>query len=279
MAEISAAQVKELRDATNVSMMECKKALVEAGGDKDAAVRLLRERGLAIAGKKSTRTAKEGLVAAEVSDGGKLGVMLEVNCETDFVARNEVFQAFVKDLLVKARDVGDDELADAVKDEVVAKVAEIGENIIVRRNIKYEVQGTGLIASYIHLGGKMGVLIEVGCEKEETTQNATFKELVKDITLHIAACNPLCLKRDEVPEELIRSEREIFAKQVEGKPENIIEKIVTGKLEKYLGQICLVEQAFVKNPDQSVTQVLEEKGGELDDALSIRRYARYQIGA
>lgn len=278
MAGITAAQVKELRDATNVSMMECKKALVEAGGDRDAAIRLLRERGLAIAGKKAARTAKQGLVAADVSDGGKLGVMIEVNCETDFVARNEVFQAFVQDLLVKAREVGDDDLAEAVKDEVVARVAEIGENIIVRRNIKYEVQGTGLIASYIHLGGKMGVLIEVGCENEETTQNAAFKELVKDITLHIAACNPICLKRDEVPEDVIRSEREIFAKQVEGKPANIIDKIVNGKMEKYYGQVCLLEQAFVKNPDQTVTQLLEDTGKALEDTPGIRRYARYQIG-
>ncbi len=279
MANITATQVKELRDATNVSMMECKKALVESGGDKDAAIRMLRERGLAIAGKKAERVAKEGIVAADVTDGGKTGVIIEVNCETDFVSRNEVFQSFVKDLLVRARDVGDNELADAVKDEVVAKVAEIGENIIVRRNAKYEVQGNGLIASYIHLGGKMGVLLEVGCEKDDTAAREDFRELVKDIALHIAACNPSYLKRAEVPEDLIQSEREIFAKQVEGKPANIIDKIVEGKLEKYFGQICLLEQGFVKNPDQTVTQLIEEKGKSIGDTVGIRRYVRFQIGA
>lgn len=279
MAEITAAQVKELRDATNVSMMECKKALVESGGDRDQAMRLLRERGLAIAGKRADRAANQGLVAAEVLNGGKTGVMIEVNCETDFVARNESFQKFVADLLVKARDVGDGALADAVKDELNDQIAAIGENLVVRRNAKFDIQGTGTIASYIHLGGKIGILVEVGCEKDATPQSDVFKDLVRDITLHIAAANPSYLHRDEVPQDLINSEKEIFAKQVEGKPANIIEKIVEGKIDKFFGQICLVEQAFVRDPDQTITQLLASKGTELGDTLSIRRYVRYQIGA
>lgn len=279
MAEITAAQVKELRDATNVSMMECKKALVEAGGDKDKAVRLLRERGLAIAGKRAERVANQGLVAAEVLNGGKTGVMIEVNCETDFVARNENFQKFVADLLVKARDQADGELAEAVKGELMDQVAAIGENLIVRRNTKYDLQGKGAIASYIHLGGKIGILLEVGCEKDETTQSASFKELVKDITLHIAASNPAYLSRDDVPADVLESEKAIYAKQVEGKPANIVDKIVDGKIEKYYAQVCLFEQAFVKDPEQAITQLLEAKGKELGDTLSIRRYVRYQIGA
>ncbi len=279
MAEITAAQVKELRDATNVSMMECKRALVEAAGDKDKALRLLRESGLAIAGKRAERSANQGLVAADVFNGGKSGVMIEVNCETDFVARNESFQQFVADLLVKARDYADGELADAVKDQLADQIAAIGENLVVRRNAKYDVQGQGAIASYIHLGGKIGILLEVGCEKDATTASDEFKELVKDITLHIAASNPSYLKRDEVPQDLIDSEKAIFAKQVEGKPANIIDKIVEGKIDKFFGQICLVEQPFVKDPDQTVTQLIEAKGKALGDALSIRRYVRYQIGA
>lgn len=279
MAEITAAQVKELRDATNVSMMECKKALVESGGDRDQAMRLLRERGLAIAGKRADRAANQGLVAAEVLNGRKTGVMIEVNCETDFVARNESFQKFVADLLVKARDVGDGALADAVKDELNDQIAAIGENLVVRRNAKFDIQGTGTIASYIHLGGKIGILVEVGCEKDATPQSDVFKDLVRDITLHIAAANPSYLHRDEVPQDLINSEKEIFAKQVEGKPANIIEKIVEGKIDKFFGQICLVEQAFVRDPDQTITQLLASKGTELGDTLSIRRYVRYQIGA
>jgi len=219
------------------------------------------------------------MVAAEVISGGKAGVMIEVNCETDFVARNENFQAFVKSLLAKAHTVEENQLAEVERDAVVAKVAEIGENIVVRRNIRLDVQGTGTIASYIHLGGKMGVLLEVGCEKEATTSNEAFKELVKDITLHIAASNPTNLQRSDVPADVLEAERAIFAKQAEGKPANIIEKIVEGKVDKFFEQICLLEQPFVKDPDQTVTQLLEATGKAVDDKLTIRRYVRYQIGA
>ena len=277
MAEISAALVKELREETNVGMMECKKALVEAGGDKAKAVKILRERGLAIAGKKASRTAKEGLVASDVSLGGKLGALVEVNCETDFVARNVNFQSFVKSVVEKAKTVKGD-LAEALKAEVTAKITEIGENIIVRRFVRFEAQGPGVIATYIHLGGKVGVLLEVGCSKDETAQKDLFKEVVKDITLHIAACNPQHLTRKDVPAALVQSEREIYAKQVANKPANILGKIVTGKLEKFYGQTCLVEQGFVKDPDQTVTELLAAKGKELGDTLEIRRFVRYQVG-
>ena len=277
MAEINAVLVKELREETNVGMMECKKALVEAGGDKAAAVKILRERGLAIAGKKASRTAKEGQVASEVLQGGKLGVMVEVNCETDFVARNPVFQAFLKTVVEKAKTVQGD-IAEAMKAEVTAKITEIGENIILRRSVRYELQGQGIVASYIHLGGKVGVLLEVGCEKAETSQKDAFKEVVKDITLHIAASNPHYLTRKDVPEATLQAEREIYAKQVENKPANIIEKIVTGKLEKFYAMTCLVEQGFVKDPEQTITELLAAKSKEMGDTLSIRRFARFQVG-
>jgi elongation factor Ts len=253
--EISASTVKELRDETNLGMMECKRALQEAGGDKDKAIRLLRERGMAIAGKKADRVAKEGRVAAEIYDNGKTGVMIEVNCETDFVAKNENFQGFVADLVAHAKSI-DGSLAEAAKDKVVAKIAEIGENIIVRRNEKYTVHGNGGIAGYIHLGGKVGVLLEVGCDKPETTQADAFKEAVKDVTLHIAAANPQFLDRKDVAAGVVAAEREIYAKQVEGKPANIVDKIVDGKLEKFYSQICLVEQGFVKDPDHTVADML-----------------------
>ena len=277
MADISASLVKELREETGVGMMECKRALVEAGGDKEKAVRILRERGLAVAGKKASRTAKDGQVAADITDGGRTGVMVEVNCETDFVARNAIFQDFMKKVVEKARTVEGD-LATAMKDEVTAKIQEIGENIIVRRHVRYQVQGNGIVASYIHLGGKVGVLLEVGCEKAETAQKDLFKEVVKDVTLHIAACNPQYLNRTEVPEKVLASEKEIYAKQVQGKPANIIEKIVAGKLDKFFQQICLLEQGFVKDPDQTVTELLNTKGKELGDTLAIRRFTRYQVG-
>ncbi len=279
MTEITATLVKELRDATNLGMMDCKKALQETGGDKEKAIRVLRERGLSIADKKASRTAKEGRVAMDIYDGGKAGVLIEVNCETDFVAKNEIFQAFIGELVEKAKDAGDNQLAETAKDDVVAKIAEIGENIIVRRNVKFTVDGEGVVAGYIHLGGKVGVLVEVGCEKADTAQSDSFKEAVKDITLHIAACNPQYLTRDDVPADVVEAEKAIYAKQVEGKPANIIDKIVGGKLDKYYSQICLLEQGFVKDPDQSITDLLTAKGKELGDTLAIRRFVRYQVGA
>lgn len=279
MAEITATLVKELREETNLGMMECKRALVETGGDKAKAVTLLRERGMAIADKKSSRTAKEGRVAAKIVNGGRTGVMLEVNCETDFVGKNENFQTFVDGLTDKAVGIADDSLADAVKAELTAKVAEIGENLIARRNVSFTVDGEGAVASYIHLGAKVGVLVEVGSEKADTADKDGFKNVLKDITLHIAAASPQYLTRDDIPADVIAAEREIYAKQVEGKPENIIEKIVGGKLDKFCSQICLVEQGFVKDPDQSVSDLLAAVGKDLGDTLTLRRFVRYQVGA
>ena len=278
MTTIPATLVKELRDATNLGMMECKRALVETKGDKDLAIKILRERGMAIAEKKASRSANEGRIAAKISADGKTGTMFEVNCETDFVAKNDNFQNFVDALTDQAIAVGDGELADAVKDEMIAKIAEIGENLVIRRNVRYEAQGTGSIASYIHLGAKVGVLVEIGCEKEDTPQQGVYKELVKDITLHIAATSPQHLHRDHVPEEVVSAERAIYAKQMEGKPENIIDKIVTGKLDKFFSQICLVEQGFVKEPDRSVSELVAATGKTLGDTLAIRRFIRYQVG-
>ena len=278
MTEVSAALVKELRDETSVGMMDCKKALVEAGGDKAQAIKLLRERGLAVAGKKAARVAKEGVVAAEILQGGRVGVMIEVNCETDFVTRNDSFKELVKQLQALGQTAPDNMLATDAQELVVAKIASIGENIIVRRNIRYEVQGEGVVASYIHLGGKVGVLVEVGCGQAGTRARDEFRELVKDLTLHIAACNPQYLARQDVSAAVLQSEKEIYAKQVQNKPANIVEKIVVGKLEKFYAQSCLVEQGFVKDPEQSVTELLAARGKQLDDQLVIRRFARFQVG-
>ncbi|MDD4737410.1 MAG: translation elongation factor Ts [Kiritimatiellae bacterium] len=280
MAEISAKQVKELREATNVGMMECKRALQEADGDMQQAIKLLRERGVAIAGKKASRAAKDGLISAAVYEDGNKAVMIQVNCETDFVARNENFQAFVKSLLEKAKGLADGALAEAVKDEMTAKITEIGENLVVSRNIAYALQSTGRLASYVHLGGKVGVLIEVACEKDETVGSEVFAELVKDLTLQIAAANPRYLCDADVPSEVVSSEKEIYVKQMEqeGKPANIIEKIVGGKIKKYFSQICLLDQEFVKDSEWTIGKLLAAKGKELGDTLSIRRFVRYQLG-
>ena len=279
MADISASLVKELREETGVGMMECKKALVEANGDKVAAVKILRESGMAIAAKKATRTAKQGIIAADISADAQSGRMIEVNCETDFVSKNDNFKAFVADLLKSSAGVADNAIAETAKAKVDAKVAEIGENIIARRNVTYKVQGTGAIAGYVHLGGKLGVMVEVGCKNAASVQNPAVKALLADLTLHITAVNPACITRDQVPAETVNAEKEIYAKQVEGKPANIIDKIVAGKLEKFYGQICLVEQPFVKDQDKTISAVLAEAGKAAGDEFTIRRFVRWQLGA
>lgn len=277
MAEIDAALVKELRLATNVSMMECKKALVETNGDIAEATRLLREKGMAVAAKKATRAANQGLIASAVTGDGKAASLIEVNCETDFVARNENFIKFVDELAGLALET-DENLADTVKDKVTEKVTEIGENIVVKRNVRFQARGPGLVASYIHLGGKVGVLIELGCGKDETAAGPVFAELAKDLTLHVAASAPAHLVPDEVPEDVIKAEREIYAGQVKDKPAEIVDKIVDGKLQKFFAEVCLIEQGFVKEPKQQIKELLEEKGKELSDKIEIRRFVRYQMG-
>ena len=277
MADIGAALVKELRDALGISMMECKNALVEAGGDLEEATRILRERGVAVAAKKAERVANQGRIASSTSEDGSTISLVEINCETDFVARNESFIAFVDDLTARACKT-DGDLAEEVKEEVIAKITELGENLVVRKCERLTKEGSGILASYIHMGGKVGVLLDVSCQKAETEEVEAFKALAHDLTLHIAACSPRYLTPADVPEADIESEKAIYAKQVEGKPEQIIEKIVTGKLHKFFAEICLVKQGFVKEPKQSVEKLLAAVGKDVDDTLGIRRYVRYQIG-
>jgi elongation factor Ts len=277
MTEINAELVRKLRDATNVSMMECKKALVEAGGDMEKANRILRERGLAVANKKASRAANQGLVATASSVDGQTVSLIEVNCETDFVARNEGFVRFVRELAAQACTT-DEPLATLAKDAVTTKIAEIGENIVLKRNLRYGRQGPGLIAAYIHLGGKVGVLVELGCQKAETAAQDAFREVARDLTLHVAACAPKYLRSSDVPEAEIAAEREIYAKQVQDKPAPVVAKIVEGKLKKYFADVCLLDQPFVKEPKVSVTGLLAEKSKALADTLAVRRYVRFQVG-
>ena len=286
---ITASQVKELRERTNVAMMECKKALTETDGDMDAAIKILRERSNLKAVKKADRAAKEGLVSAQLSADGKSGILLELNCETDFVAKNDTFMLFLNSIaealassdaknLEEAQSVkmGDTSVADAVK----GKVIELGENLQFSRFERFDVSDAGAIASYIHMGGKVGVLLEVGCEKEDTPSQEAFKDLVKDITLHIAAAAPAGLNRSDIPAELVDAEKEVFRKQMEnsGKPAEIIDKIVEGKLGKFYSEQCLVDQGFVKDPDTSISALVEAKGKDLGDTLTINRFTRFAVG-
>ena len=172
----------------------------------------------------------------------------------------------------------DEVLGDTLKDVLIAKIAEIGENIVISRNARFTLQGMGRVQPYIHLGGKVGVLIELGCDKEATAADPVFIDVIKDLSLHVAACSPRYLKPADVPAAEVAAEREIYAKQVEGKPPQIIEKIVDGKMKKFYADNCLVDQPFVKEPKQSVTDLLSEKGKQLGDTLVIRRFVRYQLG-
>lgn len=256
-------------------MMNCRAALTEANGDFETAIDILRKKGAASADKKASRTTKEGLIAQCILAGAKSGVLVEINCETDFVAKNDSFKAFCDDI---ARKLAEDPTVNLDADRVDA-VQKMGENIQIRRSERLTVEGNGLIAAYIHTGAKVGVLVEVGAGKEETTTTEGFKQLVRDLTLQIAAVSPVCVDRTQVPKELFERERAIYLDQVPpGKPESVVEKIVDGKMDKFYAGICLVDQAFVKNGDQTISQLLAEQSKALGDTLSIRRFVRYGVG-
>ncbi|MFM7100926.1 MAG: translation elongation factor Ts, partial [Verrucomicrobiota bacterium] len=222
------------------------------------------------------REAREGLIAQAVAAGGRVGVLVEVNCETDFVARNDSFKEFCGQLAARvAADSGADLEADRV-----AAVARIGENIQVRRHQRLEVEGNGLVAAYIHTGGKVGVLVEVGATRPETVNHEDFKQFVRDITLQIAAASPVAISRSDVPAATIEKEKEIAAQSdaIKGKPPQAVAKIVEGKLNKFFENSCLLEQGFVKNPDLKVEAHLGTVAKQLGDTLTVRRFLRFQVG-
>jgi elongation factor Ts len=271
---ITAAMVKELRERTGSGMMECKKALQEANGDMEAAVELMRKAGLAKADKKAGRVAAEGRISVKTSADNKRAVIVEVNCETDFVAKGDDFVQFADNIVQTALDsnVGSLEqllatvipsTGSSVEDTRRALIAKIGENINVRRFDRI-VSEKGIIASYLH-GTRIGVLVElIGGDQD----------LGRDIAMHIAASNPLCVDEQGVPAETIAKEREIAKAQAEaeGKPANIVEKMVEGKIRKFLGEVTLLGQSFVKDPDQAVGKLLSGRGA------SVGRFARFEVG-
>ena len=271
---ISAAMVKELREKTGAGMMDCKKVLTETDGDMEKASELLRERGIAKAAKKSGRVAAEGLVDSYVSDDRKVGSIVEINAETDFVAKNEEFKAFVKDIakIVALQNPADlDSLLNAkyldsektVSEVLTDKIATIGENMSIRRFARFETEG--LVESYIHGEGKIAVLVDFSKGNETTA---------RDICMQIAAARPEYVCEKEVPEDVVNKEMEILKAQAmnEGKPAEIAEKMVKGRIGKFYSEICLVDQPFVKNPDQKVSEVLKSNDCE------IVRFARFEKG-
>lgn len=288
MAQITAAMVKQLREMTDSPMMECKKALVEADGDMDAAVDVLRKNGLAKAAKKAGRETNEGAVAAFVSEDGKTGALLELSCETDFVGSNAKFTGFaskVAEVVATTEPADVDALLEkpmgeeTVSSELTEMIHIMGENMKISRFAARKAEN-GALASYIHMGGKIGVLVEFAFEKAETAQAESFKTFAHDVALQVAAVAPICATRDQVPAETVEHEKQIYMAQAaeSGKPENIQEKIATGRLEKFYKESCLTEQAFVKNPDQNVTDYVNEVAKKLGGTIKVTGFKRFMLG-
>ncbi|WP_244833173.1 translation elongation factor Ts [Clostridium sp. BJN0001] len=285
MVAISAQLVKELREKTGSKMMDCKKALVKTDGDIEKAIEFLREKGLADAAKKSGRVAAEGLVKTYIADDKKTGAMVEFNCETDFVSENAEFIEFAEKLAEKVVNSNVATVDDLLKEKfdsentietsLKALIAKLGENMTIRRFVKYTIE-SGVVRSYIHGGGRIGVLLEVACAKECPEAD----EVAKEVCMQIAAANPLCLNESDVDQAALEKEKEIYKVQAlnEGKPEKIVEKMVQGRIKKYLKEICLEDQLWVKDSDKTIKKYVQEKSKEAGTEIKINRFARYERG-
>jgi elongation factor Ts len=291
MSVITSDMVKDLRQRSGAGIMECKEALSETGGDTEAALDFLRKKGAAKAAKKADRSAKEGAVRGVIS--GKTAALAEFKCETDFVARNELFQKLVADMAahVIASPVVEGEEAffaqpfdggksKTVKETLAAKIHELGENIVPGRRVRYELSGPGGFGLYIHGAGNIGALVELGAGSDAIAASDKFQQIARDLAMHIAAANPVSLSSDGVPADILARERAIFEDQARqsGKPDNLVPKIVEGRVKKFYSESCLLEQAFIKDPDKTVTALLKDAGKELGGELTIRRFVRLQLG-
>ena len=285
MANITAKMVADLRAQTGAGMMDCKKALAETGGNMEEAVDYLRKKGLSAAAKKSGRVAAEGMIAA--TGEGNRGVIVEVNAETDFVAKNEKFQQFAAGVAQAILDSGAadvEALKEApfpgtgrnVAEELTHQIATIGENMNIRRFARFEIP-SGVVASYIHAGGKIGVLVEFETSKADDER---VSSLARQLAMHVAAVNPQYLQREEVPADVVDREKDIMRVKAResGKPDNIIDKIIEGQINKFFGEICLVEQAFVIDPDQRVGKVVDALAKGVGGEIRLTRFARFQLG-
>lgn len=292
MAEITSQMVKELREKSGAGMMDCKKALTEADGDMQKAMNLLRERGAAIASKRSSRVAKEGTVASYVTPDHRKATLVELNCESDFVARNDDFKNLAQTIaahLAKVDNVDtflDSKIAgeETVAQTVQNAIGKIGENMMLSRWTRFVSgeKGTapGLTFNYVHPPGKIGVLVEIATGKDELASDAIFREFARDIAMHIAATAPMCIRSSELPASVLANEREIYRNQAlnEGKPEKIVEKIVDGRVQKFYAEVCLLEQPFAKNPDQKVDDYVKQNAGKFGNDVTVTRFVRYKLG-
>lgn len=278
---ITTTDIKLLRESTGAGVLDCKKALQETNGNVDEAIEFLRKKGLAAASKKASREANDGLVSAYITDDGKTGVLVEVNCETDFVARTDDFKAFVDSVvqlvatnpklttveaLLAATNGGK-----TMQEQLTELIAKLGENMVIRRLARYSLDGGGLLDSYIHMGGRVGVLVEAAGANDKAV------EVIHDVALQIAALSAQYVTVDEIPQEAIDAEKVIYRAQLaeDKKPDNIKEKIIEGKLKKWYSDVVLMEQEFVKESKMTISQLLKSHS----DNLTIRRFARFELGA
>jgi elongation factor Ts len=288
---ISAEQVKKLRDQTGAGMMDCKAALTEANGNAEEAVTVLRKRGLASAARKAGRAASEGLIGHRVSADHSSGTLVEVNCESDFVARTDDFQQLMHDVLTEIEKKGDAAPEDVIawlKDpngpiqpRVALAIGKLGENMAVPRFVRYVVQGgQGYVGQYIHLGGKIGVQVELGGVTSAVTSREEFTTLVKEIAMQIAAASPGYVSRGAIPAEVLEKERSIYRAQMEnsGKPAHVLDKIIEGKLGSFYQQVVLPDQASIRDPKMTVADVLAAASQTLGAQVTVARFARLKVG-
>jgi elongation factor Ts len=282
---VTADMVKKLREETGAGMMECKAALTEANGDFEEANTILRKRGLASAAKKAGRVASEGLIGNRLAADRSSGILVEVNCESDFVARTPDFQQLVQDVLSEIDKAGD-AASDAWRRDpngpitrlVAAKIAKLGENIAVPRFVRYA--GQGIVGQYIHLGGKIGVQLELGGVTREIASREELATLIKEIAMQIAAASPAYVSRQAVPAEILEKEKSIYRAQMEqsGKPANVIDRIVEGKLASFYAQVVLPDQESIRDPKMTVNQVIAAAAKTLGAPITVTRFARLKVG-
>ncbi|NEU75771.1 elongation factor Ts [Hassallia byssoidea VB512170] len=292
MAEISAKVVQELRQKTGAGMMDCKKALKENDGDMEKSIDWLRQKGIASAGKKSDRIAAEGLVDTYIQPGGRVGVLLEVNCQTDFVARNEAFKSLVKNLAQQAATAQNvesllaqpyiEDKSVTVEEFIKQAIAKLGENMQVRRFVKFTIEETqGIVDSYIHTGGRVGVLVELNSKTDAPSGREEFQSLARNIAMQVAACpNVEYVNVSEVPPEVAQKEKDIEMGRDDlgNKPENIKEKIVQGRIEKRLKEMALMDQPYIRDQSISVEDLVKQVKAKLGEDIEVRRFVRYVLG-
>jgi len=287
---ISAATVKELRDRTGQAMMDCKKALQETDGDMERAVELLRKKGMAVLEKRTGRATKEGRVVSKISDDGQKAVLVSLCCETDFTAKSEQFgetAATIADLLLNAENAPDNAEALAampcdngrtVNDLINDLLSTTGEKTSIGEFARYDLTGPGVLFCYVHFNNKVGTLIQIDAASAAAAEHQGVQAVASDLAMHVTASKPVAVSPDELDPELVAREKEVAAAQIQNKPEHIVEKIVTGKINKWFAEVALLEQPFVKDDSKQVKELLAEVGKEAGGDVSVNRFCRVQLG-